>query len=533
MNYMKSILAFTLFIISCSYVNGQSAKADSLLKVLPSEIGDTRFDVLSLIYCEVALFDLKEAKKYVDLRQIDALAVRDSFKICENYIQYGAISVEEGDFVNAREMLFMALALAKRHEFDIKLKFIYNHLQTLYNHAGDYDKALQYNFKSLARRKLEGKQTEISVAYNNIGWTYENMKDYQSALEFYKMSYQLKINEKIEWGLVVALANISGIYNELEQYDSGLLYAKKAYKQCIDGCIPNDLWMAHKAMGESYLLLDSIVKAESHISTILKISEDVESNELLGRSLIYLAQLELAKGYIDRCINVLSETEKVMKQKYRVNLHLEILEMYAIAYEKKRDFRMMANYLKQANELASNTYNGDLISRVASVSVAEVQQNNNATIETQKELLSLRQDSIAQQKLITFISYTLIGLLLVVAVMLWYGIRARKHANILLNQKVKERTKELDIRNTTLVTQTYEQKAIMDKLNQQLKAFLATMKGLVQTADKDILDPDAKAYLRHVQEEAEKMKYKASLYLDREKDIPTAEQEEEYNSVKH
>ncbi|MCB0488348.1 MAG: tetratricopeptide repeat protein [Cyclobacteriaceae bacterium] len=492
----------------------QTPKADSLYKVLPKEIGDTRFLVLEALYCEIVNRDLDKAKEINDLRQADALLLKDTFKICEGYIEYASIYKRESDYIKSNEMLDRALAIAERHHFDKKLKFIYNLLQANYINLGKYDLALEYCFKSLEARKVEGNMRDISIAYNNLGYVYSVLRDKRKALQYYKKSARIKEENKVEWGLVIAYVNISQLYSEFSELDSARYYASLAEKYCEGkNCIPKDLWTIQTALVEFYLATDSLTKAETVIVNAMKVAKDKNLTEEILDTYVYQAQLELAKGDAEKALFYWSKAYEMANASSNLLSMLDILDGYVEAYRMKNDFKQVSDYLQRSRDLEKKLFSGPMIQNVAQITLAHAENESKEVIGTQKELLSLKEISIQQQKTINIIVVVLFIFLVVIAILLWLRIRDKSMINQHLNHRVQQRTLELNIRNDELNRQALERQAMLDKLNRELSASMATLSGLIQTADKEVANPTmTRQYLRLMGSETKKVRSLSGLF---------------------
>ena len=203
----------------------------------------------------------------------------------------------------------------------------------------------------------------------------------------------------------------------------------------------------------------------------------------------------------------------LLQTNYSLAHELLIYKTYSDVYKELGNYQLVAEYLQRQSQLESKLYSGSIIKNVAEASVSAIDNNRKVTIDTQKELLTLKENAIAQQRVITIISVVLLVLLVLVALMLWYAIRTKGRINHILNNRVKERTRELNLRNDELNRLALEQSTILEKLNQQVRAFTVTLSGLMHVAEKDVQDPLAIAYLRKLDKEISKMKNKTSLFL--------------------
>lgn len=522
-NSMLKYFLFLGFLLVCISGIGQSKKIDSLKRILPEAPGDTRFLVIEALYCEVIKTDIAEARKYLDLRFHDSSLLRDSFKICEDYNQYGLLNSKEGDYELAEDFLLKSLNVAQRNNFEPILKYIYQNLASLYAQLGKYDLTLEYHFKSLERRKLDGNSTQISVTFNNIGFVYELIRDQKNALKFYHRSLALKMREKIDWGVVTAMTNIAGIHLESGNYDSALIYSRRAEECCQKNkCILNDTWELNQMIGSVFVKGGRFKEAEEHLYASLAIARELNFKSMIMNSFISIAKLNLARQNSDVAIHYLDSANAILQTNYAAKAELNILDCYAKAYDLTGNYKSKSEYIDKLRGLENKLFGGDFIRRITDITTLFESTRSKNMIDMQRELLSLKDKAISQERKISFVSAVAIGLLIIIALLLWIGIRARSRINVMLDSKVKERTRELQQSNQALYRKSIEQDSIINKFNHNIRATQATLSGLINTASKDLADnPEAEDYLKKMKSETDKLDFE---YLEHVRQNETIEE---------
>lgn len=504
---MCRILSALCLCVASVICRAQSAKVDSLLRILPEEISDTRFDILGQLYCEISQYDLMGAKKYIDFRHRDALILKDSFKLCEDYIEYGRILRVEGKYEESEATLFKALGIAERNDYQHKKKFIYNHLGLMAGKLGAYDKALNYYFKSLELRMQEGDLNALGVSFSNIGSTYESMRDYNKAKEFYLNSYEAKIKTDKPWTLGYSVYNLSHIYYRLEKFDSVLVYANKGKIYCDSNtnCSVKDMWGVNQALGIAHLGLDDYNRAESYFQESLKIANEVKDSESKGYSLFSLAKVKFKQGMFGDAIEFLNQVNSILDSDKNVELQLDSYELLALAYESQKNDRMANIYLEKYKDLERDIFSGSLIRSIAELTSVEAEKENRETIGLQKELLQLRGKSEEQHKLITIALAIVVVLLAIVVVLTWRSVMIKRGMNKMLDQKVRSRTHELEESYRRLEKMSIEQQENINSLGRKMQSGMATLKGIAEIAKLDTEDPKALGYISKIEREAEKL----------------------------
>jgi hypothetical protein len=114
-----------------------------------------------------------------------------------------------------------------------------------------------------------------------------------------------------------------------------------------------------------------------------------------------------------------------------------------------------------------------------------LERENKAKIETQAKILELSDDVIIRQRAINIGVCIVAVLSIVIAVILTQNVKQKKFANLLLEQKVKERTTELETNHLTLLKSLEERNQQVKRITSEIKSSMATIKGLCQLSLQD------------------------------------------------
>ena len=146
-------------------------------------------------------------------------------------------------------------------------------------------------------------------------------------------------------------------------------------------------------------------------------------------------------------------------------------------------------------DLRDSIYSEELTQNLMAVQAEYEQRENKAKIESQNNLLVLKEEIIGKQQWLNILAVATVLLLVAFVITLFRNNQQKKKTNQLLELKVQERTKELS-QSYQLIEKAYaDQTHLIVKASSDIKSPLSTMKGLCSLALQEIEDPSAKQYM--------------------------------------
>jgi len=315
-----------------------------------------------------------------------------------------------------------------------------------YNHFLNEPKiSLEYYHKSIVYSILAGDKSQEAYAYSAIGNLYESWYDGKTALGYYLMS--LKIRESIK--------------SEPDELASSLIETARAYGR-----------------------IERFDKKKVLVERALRIAEN-EGKDF--QNLVYIYQL-VGYDYADRLHNYekalqyfLKSYELVKTNKAFDKNNIPCIKPVADMYLQLKDYKKSSEYFKEYFDLTEanqRKLNKDLYE---SEYLLQKETEKKKFLEKDAEILKQKVEIQKQENLRNlFIAGTLI--LLALAFFIYMSYRFKQRSNVLLENKVRERTAELAIINEQLQNEINEKKRAAEKLilselqlrdaNKELEAFI-------------------------------------------------------------
>lgn len=465
----------------------EEKKVDSLKSKLISSTDLEKFEILNALFKEYNQVDYQVALNYAT--EFDNLArkVGDSVKIVEGgrKIAYSLMDLGKND--EAIEELLKILAMAERNkdrypEIKRQIKFILNNAGIAYDFLGNYDKALEYHFKSLLIREEEGDKKSIGTALNNLGLVFYHLKDHKKAIEYYQRAIETKQEIGDINDLDRIIINLGLCYNRIGEYKIAIDRFNQGFSVCGGNCSENIKREGQFGLGVAYFRNGDFDRAEEHLLMSLKISKTQNNVLYQINNLQQLSLVESAKGNEENALSYLNEALVLAEGSDFVEPLIQLYDQLAKIYSKEHNYERTAYYLGRYTKLKDSIYSDELIKNLARVQTNYAERENIKTISEQNDIIALKDQVLGKQRTITVLAMVIALLLLgftyfAIQSDRTYSAKLKRH-NEELEQRVLERTKELQKSNEKLLKAQHDLNNFLYKTSHDIRGPVATLKGL-------------------------------------------------------
>jgi len=489
-----------IVLLAVESLDGYGQKVDSLKSLLVNKTGVERANILYQLAYEYVDFDYEQAKKYAIEAFIDANIRGDSLL----YVKAGRISAlalarnNQGD--SSIDLSLEILPVARRNMYDSELKYILNRLGMGYLHKGKYDSSLIYHFESLSLREKYCEENEISVTLNNIGLVYYTLKNYDKALSFYRRSEEIKKRTNSKEALDLMLLNISLCYAYKDQFGVASEYVNRAYELCGKNCSDGFLMLANFNLALISKGLNQLDDAERQFSKSFLLSKELGNVRFQLENLVYLLEIARMTNSLESRERLLAEADALLDEdvSYRL-VSMKLCHELFDAYGALHNSQKMSYYQSKYIQLKDSTFNEENTRNLMKVEADYMEQENKAKLEAQEKILVISKDTINRQRVLNVV----IGLVAVLSVVLVFvlvqNVKNKKHANVLLEQKVKERTMELEVNHNELLKSMEERNQQIKRISAEVKSSMATIRGLCKLSLQDVSVVNAGQYIDKIE----------------------------------
>ncbi|MEP2770871.1 MAG: tetratricopeptide repeat-containing sensor histidine kinase [Fulvivirga sp.] len=506
LGYLK--LVFTLILFASSIETGYTQNVQKWKEVFENEVKDQQLVASWELFKHYRTINKDSAYFYAELNNRLSLELSDTLSIIKSFNALGYLNKEDANYANAINNYESGLELARLANHQNQIKFLLNNLALVHTYYGNYDKSLSYHFQSLRIRENENDLKGMAVAYNNIGLVYYQVGDNEKALSYFNQSLELErsINGG---GIQESLINIGLVNTSLSNYDEAL----KAYNEVIEICTENDcvdqvLLKANSGSGIAFIELQDFGNAKIRFLVARNLAiqlEDIVSQIITD---YYISIIFQKQNKYDSAFIKLNEASNLVKSTDAKAWKMEIDNLYAELYEEKGNYEKAYLHKNRYSLLRDSIYNEDLIKNLANI------QLDYQEAQTQ-EIIAGKDTQIKRRTQINLMLGGITILISALLFILYKNIQLKKKANrrlaeaneiiehqnkeltnvnAVLEDRVKERTKELKKTNEALKKSNEELDNFIYKTSHDIRGPLATLMGVCNIAQIDVKDQKALDY---------------------------------------
>jgi len=193
-----------------------------------------------------------------------------------------------------------------------------------------------------------------------------------------------------------------------------------------------------------------------------------------------------------------------------VQVYAELIKVYEISGEPQK----VKLYQKKYIELKDILYNYQFAKNLMRVEADYIGRENQAKVDAQNKILALNEDVIIRQRYVNIFIGVVAVLLVILAYILVRMNRQKKTANQLLELRVRERTRELEV-NRDLLARSLEERSIeMQRISVDVKRNIATIKGLCILGMKDSVGPNTSEYIDKIDDTSDQLLSIVNRFVD-------------------
>lgn len=454
---MKFLYFFLLVLIPLSYnlqlsaaiepLLGQ-AKIDSLLSELPKAKGDT--NEVKLLKNLSLLLVLINPEKGLDfglkgLKLAEKIGWDNGKAICYNSVACNYINKSE--FSKAVENLQKAVKINIEDGEKINLSENYINIGNVFYMQSNYPNALKYYQKALKINEEIGNKSGQSKTLGNIGVIYNSQSNYSKALEYQKEA--LKINEEIgnKSGQAANFGNIGAIYQIQSNYPNALKYYHKALNMNVEVGNKTGQALVLGNIGAIYSSQSNFHKAIESLQKSLMINIEIDSQKGLAYNYLNIGELYLSLSQdsilskvkiesqyvnldkevnLNKSIEFTLQAEKIFREIHGINELSQLYNTLHKAYYQKGMYKQSIDAHIKYIELRDSVFSQENTYKIADLEKSREEDLKQKEIEKQKIMIA------EQEKRERLILYFSIGIVLLMAVVMFIIFRLLKRADKLL-----------------------------------------------------------------------------------------------------
>lgn len=309
---MLKVYKITTYVIFLFCVQSLFAtNLDSLKKLVTTKSGDELVDLYNLIAAEMPAHN-REMLNYAQNAEELATTLKYNKGKADALKNIGSYYIEFNENEKALEYYFRAKQYYAVDDYE-NLSKINERIAVAYTKNKDNDNAILYYKKSIDLLNKFPVNPYHASPNNNLGLLYWQISHYDSALVYYNKAIEVAsaLNDSIRLGRL--LNNIGVIYWQWTLYDKAI----ENYLKSLDirYAIKDSLGVGRllNNIGLTFLQIENNEKAMNYFNQALKLSEDMNNEELKGYSYFNIASIHVRNKAYSKAL----ETYKKSRAHYR------------------------------------------------------------------------------------------------------------------------------------------------------------------------------------------------------------------------
>ena len=494
--------------------------------------GTEKLNILSELSYAFSFTDQEKQLKFSREGLEYALSERDSNFVAVFLIEIGYYYLNKGNYQEALNNFNRSILVAKNVGNKKVLSKAYTGLGSVYYALSFYDKALKYHIKSLALKEEMGDAKELPVSYINVGLIYYKIDDPDRALEYFDKSLKLRLQKGDTGRSIINYINIGYAYSEKKDSISdqrAIDSFKKAIEYSLKYNHTHHVGFAYNGIAQVFIRERNYDSARVYLNKSIEESIRSDNRKLESSNYFLLAKIAFQQNKFNLAINYLRRSEALLLKLKDKNRLKNNYRLFADIYEKKNMLDSAFQYQKKYTVMKDSIFNEELANNLANVQIASIEEQN------LKEM-AVKDEEISERKLFNLFLLSILGLSIALIVVIFRNyaqiskinrqlqeskaeIEAQKenlekknkqlaeaqitienknreleNINYDLDNKVKERTYELDKSNRELEKAVKDLDQFIYKTSHDLRGPIATMQGIINIGIIESTDQKSKGY---------------------------------------
>ncbi|MGV3560912.1 tetratricopeptide repeat protein [Larkinella arboricola] len=425
----------------------QPSKRDSLEALLQKAGPDT--NRVRLLNDAAAIYwssDPEKLKRYAEEAMQLSRQLDDGVGMGRSYVSMGIYHWAKGNYQKAIESVKAGLPYLEAEKNNRAISAAYHNMGMNYTALSDFPQAIDYYFKALKVYEGMGAGTQAQAAstYNAIGVIFEHQQNYDQALKYYWQSYRKNAGTDLR-GQMGVLINIGTVYQLKGDLRKAVFYLNQAHSGFETMKEPIGIAMSLNHLGEVYLKMKQLDRAENHYRRALQLGEQKNYQSSILTSLLGLGRVRSETGQDARSLDYYEEARQLAEQLHQREDRLSAYKGLAAAYAATGNFAKAYGFQSKWVALNDSVFNEESAKKIASVQAGYQSEKKQAEIELLKkeqEVSVLWRNTIGAGLLLTL----LVGALVV----------SRQRLKIQKNQALLEQSRLVAQKNEQLQRQTLQ-----------------------------------------------------------------------------
>lgn len=489
-------LIFLYFLLFLSFITLAQNEIDQLKNELVDSQGDKKAQLLCDLCKKYWVVNIDSARMYCEQAELQATGSENIELLFFISLNTGTVNLYASDYPKALHYYEKAYTLAIDNDYHLGAHKAMNNLGLVYQNIGNYSKAIDYYSESLAIKKKLNDLYGVGNTLNNIGSIYFRLGDFNRALEYFEeaLTYNLKVTEtRMRTNSYVHLASV---HFELNNYQESEKNYNLAIAESVGPNNVNGMATAFSGLGQLKLANQEYDSAEIYFTKAITLNRQLGNKKEIIRNLLQMSELRAANEDYDNAERYLGQGMSLAIEIDQKELLLSCYEHFSRLYEGRKQYEQAFNYSEKYRNLKDQINSLGLVNNLIDISLAQQELKN------QEELIS-KEKQLAFSKVIIVLVSLVASIAVLFVYIIFNKMKFKQHVNRLLEEKVRDRTRELHHRNKALKASNAELDNFVYKTSHDLRGPVARFQGMINLIDKD--NSEKQSYLKLLNHELNQM----------------------------
>ena len=450
---MHKFSRFILYslLLGQSFILVATTTNDSLISLLNEQIISTeQVDILIQLATNLQRNNINVSQGYAQQAMDAAQKLQYTEGIGNSLVLLAFAELMHGNKIKALEYTDQLISLCKKHNLEALLADAFHEKGRIYFFKGVNEESLKYYHQALEINQRLKRKKDAFAQLNNMYLVHNDLKDYDTALEYLTTCKSLAEELQNKNYIAITNGNLGYLYLHKKEYETAIPYVEKSIE--VNELIKDSLSIAMvyniRALVNIGLGKKESALADAEYSLHIAKTVDFQNGIIYGthtKSDIYLSQGRY-KLAINEALRALHLSDSLSTKLYLERIIGTLIQSYKKDNQIDKAFIYQERLAKHKESLYS-IEKEKLINQLEIKYITRQKDTENKVLK-----LALERDQLLMAKQKNFLLFSLLfGLLFVsLSFLLFTALRRKKKYNKLLEQKIQERTLEIQEKNKAL-----------------------------------------------------------------------------------
>jgi signal transduction histidine kinase len=423
------VMACVLFLVPGSWAAGSNDPLDSLKRAAYRLPDTSKVYAFSDLCYEYRFINGDSALKYGNMALVLAKKLGDGKGRAQALNDLGIIYADRTDYETALQHYHLALEIRQQLDDTIGIGALHNKIGIIHQKKGAYAQAIDHQLQALRIFEQLGIQPYVATCQNNIAILHFNLGNFERSLEMHREALETRRGLGHAPSVAASLTNIGNVF--LESGDTAQAAASYEEAAAIYEGIDDPEgestnlhnWASCFIASNPQKALDKLNRALSIRTALADEKMLASTHASIGNSLLNLGQYQAALPHFRTALKQAERAGVLAEQ-------LNTLEQLALLH------RLLGNadstYLYYSRQMAmkDSVFNAGLRADFAELQTKYETERKEASIALLSEQNKVIDLKVKQQRTQLFLVISALLILLVISVLFYFRITARKKAEL-------------------------------------------------------------------------------------------------------